>query len=73
MSESFLIYGATGYTGRLIAELAVAQNLRPVLAGRSAAALAPLAGGTGGAFPGGPPAPAGAPGAAPAHPRPPPG
>ena len=44
MSESFLIYGATGYTGRLIAELAVAQGLRPLLAGRSAAALATLAG-----------------------------
>ncbi|MGB4802438.1 MAG: saccharopine dehydrogenase NADP-binding domain-containing protein [Anaerolineae bacterium] len=43
MSESFLIYGATGYTGRLIAELAVAQSLRPLLAGRSAAALATLA------------------------------
>jgi short subunit dehydrogenase-like uncharacterized protein len=32
----WLIYGANGYTGRLIAEQAVAQGLRPVLAGRGA-------------------------------------
>lgn len=44
MPESFLIYGATGYTGQLIARQAVAQGLRPLLAGRSAAALAALAG-----------------------------
>ena len=43
MSEPFLIYGATGYTGQLIARLAVAQGLRPRLAGRSASALAALA------------------------------
>lgn len=30
-----LIYGATGYTGRLAAEQAVARGLRPVLAGRN--------------------------------------
>jgi short subunit dehydrogenase-like uncharacterized protein len=39
----FLLYGATGYTGRLIAELAVARGHRPVLAGRTEATLAPLA------------------------------
>jgi short subunit dehydrogenase-like uncharacterized protein len=33
----WLIYGATGYTGRLIAEKAASQGLRPVLAGRSRA------------------------------------
>ena len=38
-----LIYGATGYTGELIAEHAVATGLRPILAGRSAAKLKPLA------------------------------
>ncbi len=39
----FLLYGATGYTGRLIADLAVAQGHRPTLAGRTEATLAPLA------------------------------
>ncbi|MBL8848885.1 MAG: saccharopine dehydrogenase NADP-binding domain-containing protein, partial [Planctomycetaceae bacterium] len=38
-----LIYGATGYTGQLIAERAVATGLRPVLAARNRAALLPLA------------------------------
>lgn len=40
---TWLLYGATGYTGRLVAQEAVARGERPVLAGRSAAALAPLA------------------------------
>jgi short subunit dehydrogenase-like uncharacterized protein len=40
---NFLIYGANGYTGSLIARAAVAAGLRPVLAGRNAAALAALA------------------------------
>ncbi len=44
MPEPFMIYGATGYTGQLIAREAVAQGLRPLLAGRSASALAALAG-----------------------------
>ncbi|HSX58833.1 MAG TPA: saccharopine dehydrogenase NADP-binding domain-containing protein [Tahibacter sp.] len=35
----FLIYGANGYTGRLIATEALRQDLEPVLAGRNAAAL----------------------------------
>lgn len=39
----FLLYGATGYTGRLIARLAVDRGLRPVLGGRSPDALAALA------------------------------
>ncbi len=39
----WLIYGANGYTGRLIAEEAVRRGLRPVLAGRNASALEPLA------------------------------
>ena len=39
----FLVYGATGYTGRLIAEHAVERGLNPVLAGRDAAKLRPLA------------------------------
>lgn len=42
MSE-LMIYGASGYTGALTARRARAAGLAPVLAGRSAAALAPLA------------------------------
>jgi short subunit dehydrogenase-like uncharacterized protein len=33
--STFLIYGANGYTGELIARRAVADGLRPILAGRS--------------------------------------
>ncbi|HYO45185.1 MAG TPA: saccharopine dehydrogenase NADP-binding domain-containing protein [Gemmatimonadota bacterium] len=40
---SWAIYGAYGYTGRLVAAEAVARGLRPVLAGRDTARLAPLA------------------------------
>lgn len=39
----FLIYGANGYTGRLIAAEALRQNLEPVLAGRNADAVRALA------------------------------
>ncbi len=39
----FLIYGATGYTGRLAAEHAVERGLSPVLAGRNVDTLRPLA------------------------------
>jgi short subunit dehydrogenase-like uncharacterized protein len=39
-----MLYGASGYTGRLIAEEAVRRGHRPVLAGRSREKLAPLAG-----------------------------
>jgi short subunit dehydrogenase-like uncharacterized protein len=39
----FLIYGANGYTGELIAREAVRRGHRPVIAGRSAEKLAPLA------------------------------
>jgi short subunit dehydrogenase-like uncharacterized protein len=46
MSE-FLIYGANGYTGALIAREAVARGHRPVLTGRNAAALAEVSGGLG--------------------------
>jgi short subunit dehydrogenase-like uncharacterized protein len=38
-----VIYGAYGYTGALVARRAVERGLRPVLAGRDAARLAPLA------------------------------
>ena len=39
----WMIYGANGYTGQLVVEEAVRRGLRPVLAGRSAASLEPLA------------------------------
>jgi short subunit dehydrogenase-like uncharacterized protein len=42
--SSFIIYGANGYTGELIARQAVREGLRPVLAGRGAAAIERLAG-----------------------------
>jgi short subunit dehydrogenase-like uncharacterized protein len=39
----FLIYGANGYTGELIAREAVRRGMRPILAGRNAPTLAELA------------------------------
>ncbi|MHB1955421.1 MAG: saccharopine dehydrogenase NADP-binding domain-containing protein, partial [Sulfobacillus sp.] len=41
--KPWMLYGATGYTGRMIAERAVALGHRPVLAGRSRIALEALA------------------------------
>src|SRR4026207_4156 len=35
MTERWLLYGANGYTGELIAREAVSRGMRPVLAGRS--------------------------------------
>ncbi|MFZ1769554.1 MAG: hypothetical protein WAU00_10175, partial [Caldilinea sp.] len=43
MQTQFLIYGANGYTGELIARIAVEQGMRPILAGRNAAQVAALA------------------------------
>lgn len=43
MSAKLLLYGANGYTGTLIAELARAVGLTPILAGRSAERVAALA------------------------------
>ena len=40
---SFLIYGASGYTGKLIVELSVKRGLKPVLAGRTESKIKPLA------------------------------
>lgn len=39
----WMVYGAYGFTGTLVAELAVRRGLRPVLAGRDAVKLRPLA------------------------------
>jgi short subunit dehydrogenase-like uncharacterized protein len=41
--SEWMIYGANGYTGRLIARLAVQRGERPILAGRDAAAVGALA------------------------------
>lgn len=43
MQNKFLLYGANGYTGRLIASMASQFNLIPVLAGRNSAALKEMA------------------------------
>lgn len=43
MQNQFLLYGANGYTGKLIARLAATYNLQPVLAGRTEANIKPLA------------------------------
>lgn len=43
MSDKFLIYGANGYTGELITRFAAERGLKPILAGRSEAKLAPIA------------------------------
>ncbi|MDX1614634.1 MAG: saccharopine dehydrogenase NADP-binding domain-containing protein [Candidatus Promineifilaceae bacterium] len=40
---AWMLYGAYGFTGRLVAEEAVAQGLQPILAGRREDELAPLA------------------------------
>lgn len=44
---TFLLYGANGYTGSLIARLAIERGLRPILAGRNPAAVETLAGESG--------------------------
>ncbi|HEX8287753.1 MAG TPA: saccharopine dehydrogenase NADP-binding domain-containing protein [Pyrinomonadaceae bacterium] len=43
MSNNFLIYGANGYTGELIAREATRRGLKPILAGRSLTKVEPLA------------------------------
>ena len=43
VNNSWLLYGAYGYTGRLIAQQAKDRGHDPVLAGRSAEKLIPLA------------------------------
>jgi short subunit dehydrogenase-like uncharacterized protein len=45
VSKPWMIYGANGYTGELIAREAVGRGLKPVLTGRTAAKVEPLAGG----------------------------
>ena len=43
MSNSFLLYGANGYTGVLIAKYAAQYGLQPILVGRREEAIRPLA------------------------------
>jgi short subunit dehydrogenase-like uncharacterized protein len=43
MQNQFLLYGANGYTGKLIAKLAAEYNLQPILSGRTEASIKPLA------------------------------
>lgn len=43
MSTGFLLYGANGFVGDVVARLAVEQGLHPILAGRNAAAIERLA------------------------------
>ncbi len=46
--SNYLIYGANGYTGELIARLAASRGHRPILAGRNAAEVGSLAATLGG-------------------------
>jgi short subunit dehydrogenase-like uncharacterized protein len=43
LGKQLLIYGAYGYSGRLIVASAVRRDLRPIVAGRDAARTAALA------------------------------
>lgn len=45
--DRLLVYGANGYTGRLIVEAALREGLRPVVAGRRREVVEPLAAGWG--------------------------
>lgn len=47
MKKKWMIYGANGYTGRLIAREAKARGLKPVLAGRNRDGIAAIAAETG--------------------------
>ena len=44
MSDKFMIYGATGYTGKLVARTAKALGMNPILAARNEARLKSVAG-----------------------------
>lgn len=41
--DAWMIYGANGFTGKLIAEQAAATGMKPILAGRSESSIRPLA------------------------------
>src|SRR3954453_15465803 len=48
MAGRIVVFGATGYTGRLVSEALMRRGVRPVLAGRSADSVAALASELGG-------------------------
>lgn len=43
LEPNFLIYGANGYTGQLITQLAIQQGMKPILAGRNENAIKKMA------------------------------
>lgn len=43
MEKTFLLYGANGYTGELIARFAAERDLKPILAGRNESQIAEIA------------------------------
>ena len=43
MPNTFLIYGANGYTGELVTRHAVERGMKPIVAGRNAIAIEALA------------------------------
>lgn len=43
MQDSFLLYGANGYTGKLIIQAALEKGLKPVIAGRNEEQIRALA------------------------------
>lgn len=43
MQDSFLLYGANGYTGKLIIQAALEKGLKPVIAGRNEEQISALA------------------------------
>lgn len=47
MASHWMIYGANGYTGRLVAEQAQREGLTPLLGGRNPAACTPSAASSG--------------------------
>lgn len=47
MAKPLVVYGAYGFTGRLVAEALVARGLRPILAGRDGGTLRAVAGALG--------------------------
>ena len=47
MNKQWLIYGANGYTGQLIAREALRRGLKPILAGRNSGGIALIAKETG--------------------------
>ena len=47
MKKNWMIYGANGYTGKLIAREAKARGLKPILAGRNRKSIESLAAETG--------------------------